>query len=120
MLSNLSRYVAYARKAIIQLIGLLTALLALGLLPDPYNTWVASAIGVLTTISHYLTPNDAAPGDGTAEEVDTDDDDETPAEWQPASLVTASEVAAANEQAAPPSTPATTDTTAAPAATTAT
>lgn len=61
VVKNLPGYIAYTRKAIIQVIGLLGALLALGLLPGNYSAIVATVIAVLTTILHYLTPNADAP-----------------------------------------------------------
>lgn len=60
-LSKIPGYIAYTRKAIIQVIGLATALLALGLLPGQYSALVAAGIAVLTTILHFITPNADSP-----------------------------------------------------------
>lgn len=104
MLKNLPAYLAYARKAIVQVLGLVTALLALGLLPDPYAGWLAAVAGVLTTVLHYWVSNAPKPGTEVAvEPVDDPNPDEQPAEWQPADLVTASQVAAKHQDVAPPS-----------------
>lgn len=48
------------RKAIINLIGLLTALLTANLLPAGWNYWVSAAAAVLTVIVHFNTPNTPA------------------------------------------------------------
>lgn len=61
LIKNLPGYIAYTRKAIIQVIGLAGALLALGLLPAKYSAIVAVVIAVLTTVLHYLTPNSDSP-----------------------------------------------------------
>lgn len=90
MLQSIPHYIAYARKAVIQVIGLLTALLTLGLLPDPYSVWVSTGIAVLTTIVHYMVPNALAPGSTEALdefEVDTDSGGDIPEDWKPAPVV---------------------------------
>lgn len=48
---------AQIRKAVINGTGLLTSLLALGLLPEPEAGWVSAAIAVLTVVTHYKVPN---------------------------------------------------------------
>jgi hypothetical protein len=105
MLTNLPQYIANAKKAIIQVTGLVGALCALGILPDPYSVYAATLLGVLTTVTHYITANGPAPGTEPAiEDFDPPDEEaEVPAEWMPSETVTASQVAAENEQAAPPS-----------------
>lgn len=103
MLKNLPAYLAWTRKAIIQVIGLATALLTLGLLPDPYSGYVSTGVAVLTTIFHFLTPNAPAPGEAAAsDEENYDDRSVVPSEWLPSETVTAGQVAAKNEIAAPP------------------
>lgn len=103
-MKNFTAYVAWTKKAIVNVLGLLTALLTLGLLPDPYNAWVATAVAVLTAILHFIVENAPAPGTEVASETETDEySEDQPAEWQPANLVTASQVAAAQKQIAPPS-----------------
>lgn len=107
MLKNFPAYVAWTRKAIINALGLLTSLLALGLLHDPYDKWVAAAIAVLTVISHFFTPNAPAPGTAPAqEEFNPDDEAEDPTgSYVPehSFVENAAQVASDNEQAAPPS-----------------
>jgi hypothetical protein len=95
MLSNLGPYISNARKAIIQVTGLVVALLALGVLPDNIAGIAATVVAVLTTITHYLVPNADAPGDTPAVE-DVHEAEEPQDEWKPAELVTAGQVA--NEQ----------------------
>lgn len=105
MFKNLPTYLANARKALINITGLAGALLALGLLPAEWAPIASTVIGVLTAITHYLTPNAPAPGNGAAVESfgpeDADSGAEVPAE-EPAELTPASEVASDNEIAAPP------------------
>lgn len=91
MLKNLPAYLAWTKKAIVNLLGLLTSLLSLGLLPDPWSGYVASAIAVLTIVVHFSVANAPAPGTALADESETDEYSENqPAEWQPAEVVTAS------------------------------
>lgn len=59
-IKQLTDWIAYARKAIINGIGLATSLLSLGLLPEPYAKYVAAAVAVATVIVHYRTANDQA------------------------------------------------------------
>jgi hypothetical protein len=102
MLQNLPAYIAWTRKALVNAAGLLTSLLALGLLPDQYAGYVAAALAVITAILHFNVSNADAPG--SVEAVDEGDpDEEHPTEWQPAALITPSEIAAAHKQAAPTS-----------------
>lgn len=104
MLEKLPGYIAYTRKAIINVLGLLTSLLALGILPDPVSGWVAGAIAVLTVISHYITPNAEKPSDNGPDDDETDEtEDEAPSEFLPAGLVTAGQVAADSQKDEPPS-----------------
>jgi hypothetical protein len=107
MLKNLPQYLAYTRKAIIQILGLAASLLALGVLPDKYAGWVAGAVAFLTTVLHFLTPNAEAPGSTPAVEEfvphDENEVGEIPDEWQPAGVVTAGQVAAEQEFQKPPS-----------------
>lgn len=49
------------RKAIVNLIGLLTALLTADLLPAGWNVYVSAAVGILTVVVHFQTPNDLVP-----------------------------------------------------------
>lgn len=49
------------RKAIINLVGLLTALLSADLLPAGWGYYVSAAIGVLTVVVHFQTPNAPLP-----------------------------------------------------------
>ena len=109
MATNFVAYLANAKKAIIQVTGLVGALCALGILPSPYSVWAATLLGILTTISHYLTSNTDAPGTTPALEdfeppADDDPDEPIPDEFKPAVRVTAGQVAANNEIAAPPTT----------------
>lgn len=109
MATNFTSYLANAKKAIIQVTGLVGALCALGILPAPYSVWAATALGVLTTVSHYLVANADAPGTTPALEdfeppADDDPDEPIPDEFKPAELVTAGQVASNNEIAAPPTT----------------
>ena len=106
MLQKLPGYLAWTRKAVINVLGLATALLTLGLLPDPYSQWVSTAVAVLTIVSHFLTPN--APAPGTAEALEPDDirDAELDSSYvDPTDVVTASQISVQNEQNQnPPST----------------
>lgn len=68
MLEHLTEYIAYTRKAIINLTGLVASLLALGLLNEPYAGFGAGALAVLTVLSHFFTPNASAPGTAPAVE----------------------------------------------------
>ena len=104
MLKNLPAYLANAKKAIINLTGLLATILSLGLLPEPYKAWVTTAVVILTAIVHYITENAPAPGTAPAESDPDTEELEQPDEWQPGELITASHVAATQKQAAPPST----------------
>lgn len=96
MLNKLSTYLAWTRKAVINVLGLLTALLTLGLLPDPYAQYVATAVAVLTVVSHYLVPNSPAPG--TVEAVEPADVVDVESPENDPDVVTASSVAVENEQ----------------------
>lgn len=102
-MNNLAAYLAWTRKAIINVLGLLGTVLTLNLLPDPYDKWVSAAIAILTAVSHFITPNAEKPGTGEAVEDFDEEEEEVPAEWLPSESVTASHVAAKHEQAAPPS-----------------
>lgn len=59
---------AEMRKALINVGGLLTSLLALGLLPEPEAGWVASAAALVAVVTHFAVPNatPAIPLDGAA------------------------------------------------------
>lgn len=59
---TLSERIATIRKAIVSLVGVLAALLAANLLPEPVAGWVSSVVGFLTVVLTYWVPN--APGDG--------------------------------------------------------
>jgi hypothetical protein len=97
MLKNLPQYLAYVRKAIINITGLLGSLLALGLLPEPANQYVAAAFAVLTAITHYLVPNAPAPGSVPAVvDVDPAEADPVDEAWKPAATVTANQAALPN------------------------
>lgn len=58
---KLPGYIAYTRKAIINVSGLIVSLLALGLLPDKYAALGATIAAIATAITHYLTPNADSP-----------------------------------------------------------
>ena len=64
-------YLANAGKALIQITGMLSALLSLALLPEPYAGYVATAVSVLTIITHYKIPNATAPGHAHAIETES-------------------------------------------------
>jgi hypothetical protein len=104
MVKNLPTYLAYVRKALINITGLVAALLALGLLPDEYNEIGAAVLGVLTALTHFFTPNAPAPGNAPAVEDFSPEDEgaEVPYDYESEGLVSASQVAAEHEIAAPP------------------
>ena len=52
---------AAVRKAIVSLVGVLTALLAANLLPEPVAGWVSTAAGALTVLLTYWVPNRTEP-----------------------------------------------------------
>lgn len=100
MLTNLPAYLANGKKALIQITGLLASLLALGIVHGETGVVLASVLGVLTTVTHYLTPNAEAPGTAPALEdfeppSQEDDDGPVPDQFKPADLVTTSQVLAA-------------------------
>lgn len=97
MLANLPAYVANAKKAIINVTGLLASLLALGLLPSKYAAIAATVLAVLTAVTHYLTANGPAPGAQPAEEQFAPEDEPIPDEFKPAPVVTASQIATDNQ-----------------------
>lgn len=104
MLKNLPAYLAWSKKAVINVLGLLTTVLSLGLLPEPYSVWVTTAIVILTAISHWFAENAPEPGQGEALPAVPEENAEVPPEWQPAALVTAGQIAAAKKTEAPPNT----------------
>lgn len=53
----LSERIASIRKAIVSLVGVLTALATANLLPDGAAGWVSSAVGALTVLLTYWIPN---------------------------------------------------------------
>lgn len=50
-------WISYVRKGLVNAVGMATALLALGLLPEPYAGYIASGIAVATLVLHYWIPN---------------------------------------------------------------
>lgn len=58
---TLSDRIANVRKAIVAFVGVLSALLAANLLPDPVAGWTSSAVGFLTVVLTYWVPNEPAP-----------------------------------------------------------
>jgi hypothetical protein len=96
MLKNLPQYLAYVRKAIINVTGLLGSLLALGLLPEPANRYAATAFAILTAITHYVVSNAPAPGSAPAVlDADPTEVDDPPVydAWKPSATVTAGQAA---------------------------
>lgn len=57
-----------ARKFVAALIGALTTAVAVGVLPNEYNAYVAIAISFATALGVYAVPNE-----GLAEDEDTED-----------------------------------------------
>lgn len=60
-MEKFAQYVAYVKKALVQVTGFTLALLALGLLPEPYAGWLSAAAAVLTTLVHYFVENGPDP-----------------------------------------------------------
>ena len=56
---TLADRLAAIRKAIVSLLGVLTALLAANLLPEPVAGWVSTAVGALTVLLTYWVSNEA-------------------------------------------------------------
>lgn len=54
-------YLKNAKKALINITGLLGVILGLEILSEPYNNYAATAFAVLTAYAHYVTANDAPP-----------------------------------------------------------
>lgn len=54
---TLSERIAAARKAIVALVGVLSALLTANLIPGELAVWVSSVVGVLTVVLTYWVPN---------------------------------------------------------------
>lgn len=49
------------RKAITSAFGGLVAILATGIVPEPWNTWAVTAVMVATVLGVYRVPNEPAP-----------------------------------------------------------
>lgn len=98
MLTNLALYLSYIKKAIVNLLGLLTVILSYNLLPAQYSTKVAAAAGVLTVIVHFWSANGDAPGNVPALETYTPHDpaldgpEVVPDDQKPADVVTPAQV----------------------------
>lgn len=54
-------YIAWSRKALINVTGLVSSLLTLQLLSDPWAGWVATGCAVATAVTHWLVPNAPTP-----------------------------------------------------------
>jgi hypothetical protein len=48
---------AAIRKTLVSLAGALASIVALGVLPDPWDTWLPMALAVLTALGVYAVPN---------------------------------------------------------------
>lgn len=110
-------YLANAKKAIIQVLtlvlALLTYILTLHVLSKQDAAFCTAAVGFIGTVLHYFTSNAEAPGDGEAtEELDaastTDgeyDEDETPdPDTVPDGPVTSTQAGSVDDSAAVPAT----------------
>ena len=49
--------IAEVRKALVAVAAIIAQLLALGLLPDPYDKYASAALAFLTAIGVYMVPN---------------------------------------------------------------
>lgn len=59
MLTSIKNFLTEARKAVVALVGISLTVLTLAQAFD-HSSWVGSAIGALTVLSIYLTPNGTA------------------------------------------------------------
>jgi hypothetical protein len=79
-MANVTAYVAYTRKAIIQVATLIitlgTAVATFSELPDKYASFITASVAAAGSVLHFLVPNADAPGTTPAvEPFDEDSED---------------------------------------------
>lgn len=60
-IASIPGYIAWTRKALIQISTLLGVVLSLGLLQEPVKGYVVTAIAIIGTVLHYITSNGDKP-----------------------------------------------------------